>query len=89
MEIRREQDAVAALRAEWSKLDAPARIEDLARRHLALRQAEGRQFDRLDNLPERRPDLLPVEEPDPIGMMLAHPEVLDGSVTGGLGTSKR
>ena len=34
MEIRREQDAIAALRADWAKLDSPARIQDLARRHL-------------------------------------------------------
>ena len=36
LEIRRERDVVAALRAEWAKLDNPARIQDLARRHLAL-----------------------------------------------------
>src|SRR5437660_2166986 len=60
MEIRREQDAIAALRAEWSRLDSPSRIQDLARRHLALRQVEGSQFDRLDALPPRPPDLVPV-----------------------------
>jgi len=31
-EIRREHDAIALLRAEWAKLDTPARIQDLARR---------------------------------------------------------
>ena len=51
MDIRRENDAIAALRAEWSKLDNPARIQELARRHLALKPVEGRQFDRLDQLP--------------------------------------
>ena len=61
MEIRREQDAIAAVRAQWSKLDNPARIQDLARRHLALRPMEARQYDRLDNLPERPPDLVPIE----------------------------
>src|SRR5499427_8216502 len=66
-EIRREHDAIAALRAEWAKLDNPARIQGLASRHLALRPAEARQFDRLDNLPERPPELVPVREPDPIG----------------------
>ena len=30
-EIRREQDTIANLRAEWSKLDSPDRIQDLAR----------------------------------------------------------
>jgi cell division protein FtsL len=89
MEIRREQDAIAALRAQWSKLDSPARIQDLVRRHLALRPVEARQYDRLDNLPERPPDLVPVEEFDPIGMVIAHPEILHGSVTGSLGPAKR
>lgn len=85
MEIAREQDAIAALRAQWSKLDSPARIQDLARRHLALRPVEARQYDRLDNLPERSPDLVPVEESDPIGLLIARPEVLQGSTTGSLG----
>ena len=40
MEIRREHDAIAALRAEWAKLDNPARIQDLARRHLALKPVD-------------------------------------------------
>jgi cell division protein FtsL len=30
MDIRQEQNAVAALRAQWSKLDSPSRIEELA-----------------------------------------------------------
>jgi cell division protein FtsL len=89
MEIRREQDAIAALRAQWSKLDNPGRIQDLARRHLALRPMEVRQYDRLDNLPERPPDLVPVEEADPIGIVIAHPEILHGSITGSLGPAKR
>ena len=50
-EIRREHDAIATLRAEWSRLDSPARIQELAKRHLALRPIEQRQFDRLDQLP--------------------------------------
>ena len=95
LDISREQDAIAALRAQWSKLDTPARIQDLARRHLALRPVEARQYDRLDNLPERSPDLVPVEEADPIGIMIAHPEILQesiagrGSVTGSLGVGRR
>jgi cell division protein FtsL len=89
MEIRREHDAIAALRAQWAKLDTPARIQDLARRHLALKPAEARQIDRLDNLPERPPDLVPADEPDPIGIMIAKPELIDRSVTGSLPAGKR
>jgi cell division protein FtsL len=88
MEIRREQDAIAALRAQWSRLDSPARIQELAHRHLALQPVEARQYDRLDNLPQRPPDLVPVEEADPIGVVIAHPEMLHGSVTGSLPPAK-
>src|SRR5262249_29706837 len=89
LEIRRERDAVAALRAEWAKLDNPARIQDLARRHLALKPADSRQIDPLDNLPERPPDLVPVGEPDPIGTVITNPEVLDRSTTGSEPTATR
>ena len=68
MDIRRERDAIAALRAEWSKLDNPARIQELAARHLALKPIEARQFDRLDRLPERPPD--PALPEAPIEMLL-------------------
>jgi cell division protein FtsL len=63
LEIRRERDAVASLRAEWAKLDNPARIQALARRHLQLRPLEARQVDPLDNLPERPADLVPWRRP--------------------------
>ena len=89
MEIRREQDVIAALRAEWAKLDSPARIQDLARRHLPLKPVEGRQFDRLDNLPERPPELVPVDEPNPIGRVIAHPALVDRAVTGSLPPARR
>jgi cell division protein FtsL len=88
-EIRREHDAIAALRAEWAKLDAPARIQDLARRHLQLKPTEVRQFDRLENLPERPPDLIPTGEPDPIGTVIANPALVDRSATGTLPPQKK
>jgi cell division protein FtsL len=84
MEIRREHDAIAALRAEWAKLDNPVRIQGLARRHLALQPTDSRQFDRLDNLPERPPELVPSDATDPIGIVIANPELLDRLVTGSL-----
>jgi len=89
MEIRREQDAIAALRAEWARLDSPARIQGLARRHLAFQPTESRQFDRLDSLPERPPELVPPDAPDPIGMVIANPELLDRSETGSLSARAR
>jgi cell division protein FtsL len=84
LEIRREHDAIAGLRAEWARLDSPARIQDLAKRHLALRPLDARQFDRLDNLPERPADLVPVDELDPIGMVLANPDLIDRTPTASL-----
>ena len=39
-EIREQRDAIAALRAEWAKLDAPLRLQGLAERHLALKPLE-------------------------------------------------
>jgi cell division protein FtsL len=81
-EIRREHDAIAALRAEWARLDNPVRIQGLANRHLVLKPADPRQSDRLDNLPERPPELVPVEQPDPIGTMIANPALGDQSATG-------
>ena len=89
MEIRREHDAIAALRAQWARLDSPARVQELTRRHLALKPLDARQFDRLDKLPERPPDLVPLDEPDPIGTMIANPEIVDRSATGSLPATKR
>jgi cell division protein FtsL len=89
LEIRRERDALAALRAEWAKLDNPARIQGLARRHLQLVPAEARQLDPLDNLSERPSDLVAVDEPDPIGTVISNPDALDRSVTGSVPAEAR
>jgi cell division protein FtsL len=88
LEIRREQDAIAALRAEWAKLDNPARIQELAKRHLALKPFDPRQYDRFDNLPERPPELVPADEPDPIGAVIARPDLVDRSPTASLPPAK-
>jgi hypothetical protein len=54
-EIKRERDAIAALRAEWALLDNPARIQALVHRHLALKLLDPAQIEQLDRLPERPP----------------------------------
>jgi cell division protein FtsL len=69
-EIRRERDAVAALRAEWAKLDNPARIQGLAKRHTTLRPLDATQIDNFDRLPERPPQIVPPDTSDPIGAMI-------------------
>jgi cell division protein FtsL len=83
-EIRRERDAVAALRAEWAKLDSPARIQLLAQRHLQLKPLDARQIDNLANLPEQPKPSLFADEPDPIGALITLPES-DETPTGSAG----
>jgi cell division protein FtsL len=78
-EIRRERDAIAALRAEWAQLDNPDRIQILARRHLTLKPLEGTQFDALAALPEKPVDIVPPGTADPIGALIENmvdPEVV-------------
>ena len=62
-ELRREQNAIATLRAEWSRLDTPGRIQGLADRHLALKPIVPMQFDSLDRLPEKPPAFAAPGEP--------------------------
>lgn len=54
-EIRREQDAIALLRARLAQLEAPGRIQALAQRHLPLQPLTPQQFQSFDHLPERPP----------------------------------
>ena len=82
-ELRREQDLIASLRAEWSKLDRPDRLQELAQRHLPLKPLETRQYDTLDTLPEKPVELVPPGTADPIGAVietLVDPDTLTGSV---------
>jgi hypothetical protein len=53
IDIQHERDLIASLRAEWAALDNPARIQNLARRHLRLQPADVSQFDSFDQLPDR------------------------------------
>jgi len=76
-EVRRERDAIAALRATWSELDTPARLQALARRHLALKPIDISQYDALDRLPERPPQVVPPTETDPIASLIGR----EGDVT--------
>jgi cell division protein FtsL len=68
-EIKRERDAIAALRAEWARLSSPGRIEDLAQRHLKLKSLDAFQIDTLANLPERPKPPQP-EPADPIAALI-------------------
>jgi cell division protein FtsL len=69
-DIQRERDAIASLRAEWARLGNPRRIQTLAQRYLELKPFQTSQFDSLDNLPMRPPQIVQPESEDPIGAML-------------------
>ena len=69
-EIREQRDAIAALRAEWAKLDAPLRLQGLADRHLGLKPLNATQYDQLKNLPDRPPNFARPGAADPIGAMI-------------------
>jgi hypothetical protein len=69
-DIREQRDAIAALRAEWTRLDSPLRLQGLAQRHLPLKPIVATQYDTLKNLPERPPNYY--RDPDPIGSMISN-----------------
>jgi len=79
-EIREQRDAIAVLRSEWAKLDAPLRLQGLAERHLPLKPITATQYDTLKNLPERPPNYRKSGEFDPIGAML---ETIDANAVTG------
>jgi len=80
-EIREQRDAIATLRAEWAKLDAPLRLQGLADRHLPLKPLNATQYDSLKNLPERPPSLVRPGDPDPIGAMIGTIEAVADATT--------
>lgn len=81
-DIRRERDAIAALRAEWATLENPARIQGLVRRHLPLGPMHPTQFDALDRLPERAPQIVQPPPDDAIAAMIENPD--DNPPTGSI-----
>jgi hypothetical protein len=83
-EVRRERDTIAALRAQWGELENPARIEALAKRFLPLKPVMPLQFDQLNQLPDRPPQFVKPDSPDPIGAVienLEEPAAITGSVS--------
>ena len=73
-DIRRERDAIAALRAETAQLENPARLQGLVRRHLRLGPSHPSQFDALDRLPERPPRVVQPVAEDTIATMIENPD---------------
>ena len=52
-EIINHQEALQVLKAEWSHLNQPERLKELAHRHLALQPLAPGQIVRLEDLPFR------------------------------------
>jgi len=79
-DIQRERDAIAALRAEWSTLENPARLQGLARRHLRLRPPDSAQYDSLERLPERPPSIVQPSAADAIADKIEDLNPVTGSI---------
>jgi cell division protein FtsL len=56
-DIVREQEAIHVLRAEWSHVNRPERLQSLAQRHLDLQPMAPRQFGRIEAPPQSRAEL--------------------------------
>jgi len=94
--IRLERETMDILKADWSLLTSPERLEALIERYkdeLMLEHVQPRQFVTVDKIPQRQPDTLPLldgpptEGPPGTGDAeradAASPEVpQDGTVTG-------
>lgn len=59
-----EREAIRVLQAEWSYLNTPERLEDLANRHLGMGMpAASSMKDGFDSLPEFRVPVVPAHKP--------------------------
>ncbi len=63
-QIMDEQEAIQILKAEWSYLNDPTRLENLASQHLQLQPTEARQFVALDVVPMRPANTPPANTPN-------------------------
>jgi cell division protein FtsL len=54
LKVQKERDAIAILRAEWSHLNRPERVERLARKHLGMVPVRARQMITMEQLAAAR-----------------------------------
>jgi hypothetical protein len=69
-DVREQREAIATLKADWAKLEAPGRLQGLADRHTALKPIETTQLDDFRTLPERPPRIVAPNDPDPIASVI-------------------
>ncbi|MDR6770181.1 hypothetical protein [Azospirillum sp. BE72] len=61
--IIHEQESIQVLKAEWSYLNDPTKLEQMAQSHLALQPTEPRQYVAMDLIPMRPADAVPPPAP--------------------------
>lgn len=82
-DIDSERDAISALRAQFSALAKPARLQGLAERHLKhLKPFAISQLATVGDIPERLPDLGAFIDKLPLGASLPESDAELGSPTG-------
>jgi cell division protein FtsL len=85
-QILRDREAIHVLKAEWSFLNDPDRLAELARRHLEMAPVSGSQLATIDDVPEKLPQVEapgetpgtdgepPAERPSSDAQIVAAPE---------------
>ncbi|NBN63365.1 hypothetical protein GWI72_01825 [Microvirga tunisiensis] len=84
-QIVEERDAIRVLRAEWSILNQPDRLQGLVERYgeyLQLQPLDPKQIVKIEDLPVKPVMLEPIGEADPLGGFAASLEPLTTGSTG-------
>jgi cell division protein FtsL len=87
-DVREQREAIAALKAEWAKLEAPGRLQGLAARHTELKPIQTTQFDDFKSLPERPPRIVSPNDPDPIASVIQKVDAGGDLATGTIPTPR-
>lgn len=81
--VKKEDESLRVLQAEWSYLNQPERLEKLSKKYLGLEPLKGKQFGKVSELEERPEELLaaeqaviPVPEPAPKKIVVEKPPVV-------------
>src|SRR5689334_11860330 len=85
-DVREQREAIAALQAEWAKLEAPGRLQGLAGRHTELKPIDTAQFDDFKTLPERPARIVSPNDPDPIASVIRKVDADTDVATGSIAT---